>query len=64
MVFGHYMILNSPSIAYWEAIRLIKQKIIDKDNQFENKNRKPHIYRIQGKVLVRNKNQISMKSRI
>ena len=30
-------------------------KKIDKINQLENKNLKPHTYRIQDKVLVRNK---------
>ena len=29
--------------------------MIDKNNQIENKNRKPHIYRILDNVLVRNK---------
>ena len=55
MVFGCDMILNTPFIADWEAIRLRNQKIIDKDNQLENKNRKPHIYIIRDKVLVRAK---------
>ena len=40
---------------YWEAIRLPKQKIIDKKIQIENKNRKLHTYIIQDKLLVRNK---------
>ena len=53
LVFGHDMILNTPFIADWVAIRLRKQKIIDNNNQLENKNRKPNIYRIRDKVLVR-----------
>ena len=53
--FVRYMILNTPFIAEWEAIKTSKQKIIDKNNQLENKKRKPHIYRIQDKLLVRNK---------
>ena len=55
MIFGRDMILNTPSIAYWEAIRLCKQIIIDNNNQLENKNRKTHAYIIQDKVLVCNK---------
>ena len=38
-----------------EDIRLHKQIMIDKNNQLENKNRKPQIYRIRDKVLVRYK---------
>ena len=55
LVFGRDMISNTPFVADWEYIRLRKQKIIDKNNQLENKNSKPHIYRIQEKFLVRNK---------
>ena len=50
LVFGRDMILNTPFLADWEAIRLRKKKIIDKNNQIENKNRRPHIYRIRDKV--------------
>ena len=49
------MILNIPFIADWEAIRLHKKKIIYKNNQLENKNRKMHTYRIRENVLVRKK---------
>ena len=63
MVFGRDMILNTPFIADWEAIRLRNKKIIDKNNQLENKNRKTHAYRIREKVFVRNKNPIIMRSR-
>ena len=55
------MILNTPFVVDWESIRLGKKKIIDKNNQIENKNRKPHIYRIQDKVLVRNKKSNNYK---
>ena len=44
MVFGSEMILNTPFIADWEAIRPRKKKIIGKNKQLENKNRKLHIY--------------------
>ena len=52
LVFGREMILNTPFIVDWEVISLRKQKIIGKSNQIENKNRKPHIYRIRDKVLA------------
>ena len=57
LIFGRDMILNNPLIAHWEAIRLRKQNIIDKNNQLQNKNRKPHTYIIQDKVLVCNKKE-------
>ena len=56
ILFGRDTILNTPFIAHWGAIMLRKQKIIDKNNQIENKNRKPHTYKIRDKVLVGNKN--------
>ena len=55
IVLGYDMILNTPLLVDWEAIRLRKQNIIDKNNQIENKNCKPHIDRIWDKVVVRNK---------
>ena len=54
LVFGRDMILNTPFIEDLETIRLHKQKIIDKNNQLENKKRKPHTNRIRDKLLVRN----------
>ena len=56
MVFGCDMILNTPFRENWGAIRLRKNKIIDKINQLENKDCKPHIYIIRNKLLVQNKN--------
>ena len=44
LVSVHYMLLNTPFITDWEDIRLHKKIIIDRNNQLENKNRKPHIY--------------------
>ena len=35
LIYGSDMILNIPFIAEWEASRLRKQKIIDKNNQLE-----------------------------
>ena len=55
LVFGRGMILNIPFIEYWEAIRLLKQNIIDNNNQLENKNCKLHTVIIQEKLLARNK---------
>ena len=55
MVFGYYIILNTPFISEWEAIMKSNQNLIHKNNQPENKNRKPHTYTIQDKVLVCNK---------
>ena len=37
MVFGHDVILNTPFIADWGAIRVRKNKIIDKNNQILKK---------------------------
>ena len=54
VVFGNGMILNTPFIADWEAISLRKQKIIETTN-LKIKNSKPNTYRIQDKVVVRNK---------
>ena len=55
LVFGRDMVLNTPFIADWEAIRLRKQKIIDKNNKMENSKRKEHVYLVQDQVLFRNK---------
>ena len=49
--FGRDMILNTPFIADWGSIRLLKQELLDK-KQIENKNSKPQTYRIRDKVLV------------
>ena len=57
MVFGRDMILNTPFITEWEAIRIRMKIIIHKNNQIENRYGKLHIYRIQNKVLARNKKE-------
>ena len=54
MVFERDIILNTPFISDWGAIRRCNKNLIDKNNQLENKNRKPHTYRIQDKLLVHN----------
>ena len=48
-MFGHDTILNNPFITEWEAIRIPKQKLIDKNNKNENKIRKLHIYKVHEK---------------
>ena len=63
LVFRRGVILNTPLISYWEAIRRRKQQIIDNNNQNKNKNRKPHIYKVHEKVLVRGKKQTYLRSR-
>ena len=55
LIFGHDTIFNTPLVAGWEAIMLRKLKIMDRNNQLEDKNRKPHTYITQDKVLVHNK---------
>ena len=54
LFFVRDMIINNPFITDWEAIRRHKQQLTEK-TQSENKNRKPHIYRVCEKVLVCNK---------
>ena len=51
MVLGRDVILNTPFIVDWEAIRPQTQKIRDKNNRLK-KNRKLYTYRIQDKVWV------------
>ena len=51
LVFGRDIILNAPFIADWEAIWRRNKNLIDKNNQLENKTRKPHTYKIRDKVL-------------
>ena len=49
------MVINTPFIADWEAIKQRKQQIIDKNNKMENSKRKEHIYRVWDQVLFKNK---------
>ena len=57
MLFRQDVLLNAPLLDDWGAIRRRKQELIDKNNQNENKNHKPHNYRVCGKVLVRDKKE-------
>ena len=47
--------LNIRFIEIWGAIRRRKQQLIEKNNQLENKNFQLHTYRVQEKLLVRDK---------
>ena len=47
------MILNIQHVANWELIRARKQQLINKNNEMENKNRKPHQYQKGDKVMLR-----------
>ena len=58
------IMLNTPFVADWESIRRPKQLRIDKNNQTENENRKPHHYRVSEKVLVRNKQAKNTRRRM
>ena len=55
LVFGRDMLLDMKFIADWEAIRLRKQRDVDKNNSKENSLRVPHDYQIGDKVLVTDK---------
>ena len=56
LVFGSDMILNTPFISDSESIRQRnKNKKWKKKNQLEHKNCKPQTYKIQYKILARNK---------
>jgi hypothetical protein len=52
LIFGRDMILNIKHEANWEYIKQQKQKLINKNNERENKNRVPHQYQIGDKVLL------------
>ena len=52
LVFVHGMIFENPFIVYLEAVVIRKQQPINKKNQNENINHKPHYYTVREKVLV------------
>ena len=54
LVFGRDAILNTKFEADWALIRARKQKLIDQNNQHENKKRKPHAYQVNDKILIAN----------
>ena len=55
LVFGRDMLLDMKFVADWEAIRLRKQRDVDKNNSKENSLRVPHDYHIGDKVLITDK---------
>jgi len=54
LVFGRDMILNTPYIADWTAIKARKQDLIRKNNLIKNSKRIPHQYRVGDKVMLEN----------
>ena len=64
LMFGRDMILNTPYIADWGALRRLKQQLIDKNNKTKYKNRKLHSYKVPEKVLVHEKMQKNTRIRI
>ena len=54
LVFGRDAILNIKHEANWQYIKQRKQQLINKNNARENAKRKPHEYKANDKVLVKN----------
>mgnify|MGYP000473878471 FL=1 len=54
LVFGRDAILNTRHEADWKIIKDRKQRLINRGNERENKNRKDHTYRVGDKVLLKN----------
>ena len=48
----HHMLLNLKFVADWEAIKLRKQRDVDKNNSRENSFRIHHDYQVGDKVLI------------
>ena len=63
MVFQRDMILHTTHVANWEYIRLRKQQKIDYNNERENKNRIPHIYKV-GDLAYLSKDKLLAKNDI
>jgi transposase InsO family protein len=56
LVFGRDMIFNVKHTANWEYIRQQKQKLIRKNNEYENAKRIPHTYSVGDQVLLKKGN--------
>jgi hypothetical protein len=56
LVFGRDMIFNIKHVANWQSIKDRKQKLINKNNQKENKSRIRHTYKPGNKVLMKSPN--------
>ena len=54
LVFGRDSVLNVRHEANWKIIKERKQKLINRGNERENKNRVHHGYKIGDKVLLKN----------
>ena len=54
LVFGRDSVLNVRHEANWKLIKERKQKLINRGNERENKNRVLHEYKIGDKVLLKN----------
>jgi hypothetical protein len=54
LVFGRDAILNTKFEANWKYIKERKQKMIERNNIKENKNRIPYTYSENEKVLMKN----------
>ena len=52
LVYGRDMIFNIKHVANWQAIKERKQKLINKNNERENKKRIKHTYQVDEKVLL------------
>ena len=64
LVFGRDMVLNIQHIANWRAIAERKQKLINQNNERENKKRISHQYQIGDKVLLNRLERVLPKLRI
>ena len=54
LVFGRDSVLNIRHEANWKLIKERKQKLINRGNERENKNRVLHEYKVGDKVLLKN----------
>ena len=54
LVFGRDAILNIAHDACWNLIKDRKQKLINKNNIRENKNRIDHTYRVGDQIMIKN----------
>jgi len=55
LVFGRDLILNVKHVADWKMIKERKQRLINDNNKRENSSRVRHKYRVNDKVLVRDR---------
>jgi hypothetical protein len=54
LVFGRDAILNMDFEADWALIKTRKQKLIEQNNRRENAKRKPHVYTVGNKIMIKN----------